>query len=136
MSKPNGRQKRAIENLATALNECFDASAERAAETAAERAADRAAGGAAEAAERVAERAADRAAESVKAELKADMNAMERRLNKRMDTRLDKQDDTLRMIWTQCAAGARRANVCPSTADEESQNHASRFAAPNCVVAS
>ena len=30
------------------------------------------------------------------------MNAMEQRLNKRMDTRLDKQDDTLRMIWTQC----------------------------------
>lgn len=75
MSNPNGRNKRAIENLAAALNECFDASAERAAE---------------------------RAAESVKTELKADMNAMEQRLNKRMDTRLDKQDDTLRMIWTQC----------------------------------
>ena len=30
------------------------------------------------------------------------MNAMEARLNRRMDIRLDKQDDTLRMIWTQC----------------------------------
>ena len=75
MSTPNGRHKRAIENLAAALNECFDASAERAAE---------------------------RAAESVKTELKADMNAMEARLNRRMDIHLDKQDDTLRMIWTQC----------------------------------
>jgi len=28
MSKPNGRQKKAIENLATALNECFDAAVE------------------------------------------------------------------------------------------------------------
>ena len=28
MSKPNGRQKRAIENLATALNECFEAAVE------------------------------------------------------------------------------------------------------------
>ena len=26
MSRPNGRQKRAIEGLATALQECFDAS--------------------------------------------------------------------------------------------------------------
>jgi len=83
MSKPNGRHKRAVENLAAALNECFDASAERAAGMAAER-------------------AAERAAESVKIELKADMNAMEARLNRRMDIRLDKQDDTLRMIWTQC----------------------------------
>ena len=28
MSKPNGRQKHAIENLAAALNECFDAAVE------------------------------------------------------------------------------------------------------------
>ena len=28
MSRPNGRQKRAIEGLATALQECFDASIE------------------------------------------------------------------------------------------------------------
>ena len=90
MRKPNGRHKRAIENLAAALNECFDASAERTTERA-ERAA-----------EKVADRAAEKAAESVKTELKADMNAMEARLNRRMDIRLDKQDDTLRMIWMQC----------------------------------
>ena len=28
MSKPNGRRKRAIENLATALDECFEAAVE------------------------------------------------------------------------------------------------------------
>ena len=28
MSKPNGRQKKAIEGLAAALNECFDAAVE------------------------------------------------------------------------------------------------------------
>ena len=84
MSKPNGRQQRAIRNLAAALNECFDAAAESAAE---------------------------KAAESVKAELKADMNAMEGRLNKRMDNRLDKQDDTLRMIWTQCGGKAQRLPI-------------------------
>ena len=59
MSRPNGRQRRAIEGLATALQECFDASIE----------------------------VADR--------------RMEPRFEK-IDTRLDKQDDTLRMIWTQC----------------------------------
>ena len=80
MSKPDGRQQRAIRNLAAALNECFDAAAEK-------------------------------AAESVKAELKADMHAMEGRLNKRMDNRLDKQDDTLRMIWTQCGGKARRLPI-------------------------
>ena len=63
MSRPNGRQKRAIEGLATALQECFDASIE------------------------VSEK------------------RFEQRMAPRfenMDTRFDKQDDTLRMIWTQC----------------------------------
>ena len=63
MSRPNGRQRRAIEGLATALQECFDASIEM----------------------------ADR--------------RMEPRFEK-IDTRLDKQDDTLRMIWTQCGGKA------------------------------
>ena len=84
MSNPDGRQQRAIQNLAAALNDCFDAASESAAE---------------------------RAATSVTAELKADMNAMERRLNKRMDGRLDKQDDTLRMIWTQCGGTAQRLPI-------------------------
>ena len=63
MSRPNGRQKRAIEGLATALQECFDASID------------------------VAEKRFEQ--------------RMEPRFEK-IDTRLDKQDDTLRMIWTQC----------------------------------
>ena len=63
MSGPNGRRKRAIEGLAAALQECFDASIDVAGKR------------------------------------------FERRMEPRfeaMDTRLDKQDDTLRMIWTQC----------------------------------
>ena len=63
MSRPNGRQRRAIEGLATALQECFDASID------------------------VAEKRFEK--------------RMEPRFEK-IDTRLDKQDDTLRMIWTQC----------------------------------
>ena len=63
MSRPNGRQQRAIEGLATALQECFDASIDVAEERFEKR--------------------------------------MEPRFEK-IDTRLDKQDDTLRMIWTQC----------------------------------
>ena len=67
MSRPNGRQKRAIEGLATALQECFDASID------------------------VAEKRFEQ--------------RMEPRFEK-IDTRLDKQDDTLRMIWTQCGGKA------------------------------
>ena len=67
MSRPNGRQKRAIEGLATALQECFDASID------------------------VAEKRFEK--------------RMEPRFEK-IDTRLDKQDDTLRMIWTQCGGKA------------------------------
>ena len=67
MSRPNGRQKRAIEGLATALLECFDASID------------------------VAEKRFEK--------------RMEPRFEK-IDTRLDKQDDTLRMIWTQCGGKA------------------------------
>ena len=63
MSEPNERQRRAIENLAGALNECFDAAVERSTQ------------------------------------------AAERNLRV-VNVRLDKQDDTLRMIWTQCGGRA------------------------------
>ena len=63
MSRPGGRRTRAIEGLAAALQECFDASID------------------------VAEKRFEK--------------RMEPRFEK-IDTRLDKQDDTLRMIWTQC----------------------------------
>ena len=59
MSRSNGRQRRAIEGLAAALQECLDASIE------------------------------------------ASGKQMEPRFEK-IEGRLDRQDDTLRMIWTQC----------------------------------
>ena len=59
MSRSNGRQRRAIEGLAAALQECLDASIE------------------------------------------ASGKRMEPRFEK-IEGRLDRQDDTLRMIWTQC----------------------------------
>ena len=67
MSRSDGRQQRAIEGLATALQQCFDASIDVAEERFEKR--------------------------------------MEPRFEK-IDTRLDKQDDTLRMIWTQCGGKA------------------------------
>lgn len=63
MSESNERQRRAIENLATALNECFDAAVERS------------------------------------------THAAERNWRE-VSVRLDRQDDTLRMIWTQCGGRA------------------------------
>ena len=107
MSDSHARQQRAVQNLAAALNECFDAASESTVRKAAESAEK-----AAESAKKAAE-SAEKAADSVKAELKADMYAMEGRLNKRMDDRLDRQDDTLRMIWTQCGGKAQRLPIDP-----------------------
>ena len=66
MSRPDGRRKRAIEGLAAALQECFDASSE------------------------VAEK-----------RMEPRFKRIDARFEK-IEIRLDKQDDTLRMIWTQC----------------------------------
>ena len=73
MGRPNGRQKRAIEGLAAALQECFDASIEVAGKRMAPRF----------------------------EKIDARFEKIDTRFGK-IDTRLDKQDDTLRMIWTQC----------------------------------
>ena len=70
MSRPNGRQQRAIEGLATALQECFDASID------------------------VAEKRFEK-------RMEPRFEQIDTRFEQ-IDTRLDKQDDTLRMIWTQC----------------------------------
>ena len=70
MSRPNGRQQRAIENLASALNECFDAAMEKSTQV----------------------------AEQTRREVNA-------RLDRQDDT-LRSQNDTLRMIWTQCGGKA------------------------------
>ena len=70
MSRPNGRRQRAIEGLATALQECFDASID------------------------VAEKRFEK-------RMEPRFEQIDTRFEQ-IDTRLDKQDDTLRMIWTQC----------------------------------
>ena len=77
MSRPNGRQKRAIEGLATALQECFDVSIE----------------------------VAEKRMESRFEKIDTRFEQIDTRFEK-IDTRLEKQDDTLRMIWTQCGGKA------------------------------
>ena len=82
MSKPNGRQKRAIENLAAALNECFEAAVE----------------------------AGENRTKAVLDEtLNEALDAQNKTLNKTLDEALsaqnetlDAQTETLRMIWQQC----------------------------------
>ena len=83
MIKPNGRQKKALEGLAAALNECFEAATERATE-------------AAERAQNAAERAQNAAERAQNAAERAEQAVRE------VGPRLDRQDATLRMIWTQC----------------------------------
>ena len=77
MSRPNGRRKRAIEGLASALQECFDASID------------------------VAERRFEQRMEPRFEKMDTRFGQIDTRFGQ-IDTRLDKQDDTLRMIWTQC----------------------------------
>ena len=87
MSGPNGRQKRAIENLASALNECFDAAVEKSTE----------------------------AAQQNRQEVNARLDRQDDTLRQHGDTlrqqgdtlrqqgdTLRQQNETLRMIWTQC----------------------------------
>ena len=77
MSRPNGRQKRAIEGLAAALQECFDTSIE----------------------------VAGKRMEPRFEQIDTRFEQIDTRFEQ-IDTRLDKQDDTLRMIWTQCGGKA------------------------------
>ena len=77
MSGPNGRQKRAIENLAAALNECFDAAVEKSAQV----------------------------AEQTRREVNARLDRQDDTLRRHGET-LCRQNDTLRMIWTQCGGKA------------------------------
>ena len=89
MSGPNGRQKHAIENLAAALNECFDAAVEKSTQIAVEKAT------------QVAVEKSTQVAEQTRREFR-EVNA---RLD-RQDETLHRQNDTLRMIWTQCGGKA------------------------------
>ena len=89
MSKPNGRQKRAIENLAAALNECFEA--------------------AVEAGENRTKAVLDETLDAQNKTLNETLDAQNKALNKTLDEALsaqnktlDAQTETLRMIWQQC----------------------------------
>ena len=73
MSRSGGRRARAIEGLAAALQECFDASIE--------------------AAEKRFEPRFDRQDEALR---------RQNETLRRQDETLRRQNDTLRMIWTQC----------------------------------
>ena len=102
MSKPNGRQKRAIEGLAAALQECFDASSELAEKRMEKRNEPRFA--------KIDDRfeQVDARFEQVDArfeQVDARFEQVDARFDK-METHLGKQDDTLRMIWTQCGGKA------------------------------
>ena len=78
MSKPNGRQKKAIEGLATALQECFDASTEKA-------------NGAAERAQHAAERA-ERAVDRLETGLKPTLRMIWKQCGGKPDQRLPIDD--------------------------------------------
>ena len=85
MSKPNGRQKRAIENLATALNECFDA--------------------AVEAGENRTKGVLNKTLDAQNKTLNEALAAQNKTLNEALSAQnktLDAQTETLRMIWQQC----------------------------------
>ena len=84
MSRANGRRKRAIEGLAAALQECFDASSE------------------------LAEQRMEKRNESRFEQVDDRFRQVDARFEQvdarfgQVDARFDKQDDTLRMIWKQC----------------------------------
>ena len=78
MSKANGRQKRALEGLAAALTECFEA--------------------AVEAGEQRTRAVLNEALSAHKQTLDETLNAQNRTLNEALSA----QNRTLRMIWQQC----------------------------------
>ena len=85
MSKPNGRQKKAIENLAAALNECFDAAVE-----------------AGEVRARESTRGSLREATRSTQELLEAQRESLREATRSTQELLEAQNATLRMIWRQC----------------------------------
>lgn len=85
MSKANGRQKRALEGLAAALTECFEA--------------------AVEAGEQRTRAVLNEALSAHKRTLDEALNAQNRTLNaqnRTLNEALSAQNRTLRMIWQQC----------------------------------
>ena len=109
MSGPNGRQKRAIENLAAALNECFDAAVEKSTQIAVEKSAQIAVEKSAQIAVEKSTQVAVEKSTQIAVEKSTQVAEQTRREIRGINARLDRQDetlhqqnDTLRMIWTQC----------------------------------
>ena len=95
MSKPNGRQKMAIENLAAALNECFDAAVE-----------------AGEVRARESTRESLREATRSTQELLETQRESLREATRSTQELLEAQNATLRMIWRQCGgSGSERLPI-------------------------
>ena len=85
--KANGREKRAIQNLAAALQECFNAAAA------------------------LAEERLDARDTELKTHIDARLDARDAELKTHIDARADRQDNTLRMIWRQ--TGGSRSTRLP-----------------------
>ena len=96
MSKPNGRQKRAIENLATALNECFDAAVE-----AGENRTKGVLNKTLDAQNKTLNEALAAQNKTLNEALSAQNKTLDEALSAQNKT-LDAQTETLRMIWQQC----------------------------------
>ena len=75
MSKANGRQARAIQGLAAALQECLDSAVES---------------------------GARQVREEVRAELGPRFDRHREEIRAEFGPRFDRQDDTLRLMWRQC----------------------------------
>ena len=96
MSKPHGRQKCAIENLATALNECFEAAVE-----AGENRTKAVLNEALDAQNKTLNETLNEALSAQNKTLNKALNAQNETLNAQNEI-LDAQTETLRMIWQQC----------------------------------
>ena len=81
MSKTDGRQARAIQGLATALQECLDSATES---------------------------SARRASEEIRAEFGPQFDRQREAIRAELGPRFDRQDDTLRLMWRQCGGDPNR----------------------------
>ena len=76
MSKADGRQARAIQGLATALQECLDSAAES---------------------------GARRLGEEIRGEIRGEIREeIREEIRAEFGPRFDRQDETLRLVWRQC----------------------------------
>ena len=96
MSKTDGRQARAIQGLAAALQECLDSATESSARRAGE--------------EIRAELGPqfDRQREEIRAEFGPQFDRQREAIRAELGPRFDRQDDTLRLMWRQCGGDPNR----------------------------